>query len=141
MSGTTLRIVTAVVLFIHGIGHIMGVLPALQLVDVNGWNSRSWLLTPILGEAASRILSIILFLVALVGFVASALALLGWIVPHDWWRTLAVVSAVISVVTIVLFWNAFVSFFPNKVGALGVDIAVLVCLLVLNWPSEAALGY
>jgi hypothetical protein len=141
MSGTTLRIVTAVVLFIHGIGHIMGVLPALQLVDVNGWNSRSWLLTPILGEAASRILSIILFLVALVGFVASALALLGWIVPHDWWRTLAVVSAVISVVTIVLFWNAFVSLFPNKVGALGVDIAVLVCLLVLNWPSEAALGY
>ena len=89
----------------------------------------------------SRILSIILFLVALVGFVASALALLGWVVPHDWWRTLAVVSAVISIVTIVLFWNAFVAFFPNKVGALGVDIAVLVCLLVLNWPTEAMLGY
>jgi hypothetical protein len=27
------------------------------------------------------------------------------------------------------------------VGALGVDIAVLVCLLVLNWPSETAIGY
>lgn len=141
MAGTTLRIIVAAVLFIHGIGHIMGVMPALRLVDVNGWNSRSWLLTPILGEAASRILGIVLFLVALLGFVASALALLGWLVPHEWWRTLAVVSAVVSIVTIVLFWNAFVSFFPNKVGAIGVDIAVLVCLLWLNWPTEAAVGY
>ena len=141
MSGVTLRALVAVVLFIHGIGHVMGVIPALGLSTVEGWNSRSWLLTPILGETISRILSIILFLIALVGFVASALALLGWVVPHDWWRTLAVVSAVISIVTIVLFWNAFVAFFPNKVGALGVDIAVLVCLLVLNWPTEAMLGY
>ena len=141
MSGTTLRALVAVVLFIHGIGHCMGIIPALKLVSVEGWNSRSWLLTPILGETVSRILSIILFSIALVGFLASALALLGWVVPHDWWRTLAVVSAVISIVTIVLFWNAFVTFFPNKVGALGVDIAVLVCLLSLNWPTETMLGY
>jgi hypothetical protein len=119
----------------------MGAMPALRLGDVEGWNSHSWLLTPIIGGTASRILSAILFVAALAGFVLAALALMGWLVPHDWWRTLAVVSAVISIVTIVLFWNAFVAFFPNKVGALGVDIAVLVCLLVLNWPTEAMLGY
>jgi hypothetical protein len=34
-------------------------------------------LTPLLGEAASRILSVLLFLVTLIGFIASALALLG----------------------------------------------------------------
>ena len=68
MSGTTLRIIIAAVLFIHGVGHSMGVMPALRLVDINGWNSRSWLLTPILGETASRILSIVLFLAALAGF-------------------------------------------------------------------------
>jgi hypothetical protein len=141
MSGTVLRALVAVVLFIHGIGHVMGILPALQVVNVKGWNSRSWLLTPLIGETAGRILSIILFVVALIGFVASALALLGWLVPHEWWRTLAVVSAVISIVTIVLFWNAFVALFPNKVGALGMDVAVLACLLVLNWPTEADLGF
>ena len=141
MSGVTLRALLAVVLLIHGIGHVMGVMPALGLSTVEGWNSRSWLLTPILGETISRILSIILFLAALVGFVASSLALLGWLLPHDWWRTLAVVSSVVSIVTIILFWNAFVAFFPNKIGALGVDIAALVCLLVLNWPTEAMLGY
>jgi uncharacterized membrane protein YphA (DoxX/SURF4 family) len=141
MSGTTLRIIVAGVLFIHGVGHFMGMMPALQLASVEGWNSRSWLLTPLIGEGVSRILSALLFLAALLGFVASALGLLGWLVPHEWWRTLAVVSAVVSIVTIVVFWNAFVSLFPNKVGAIGVDIAVLVCLLWLNWPTEAALGY
>lgn len=141
MSPTALRIIIAAVLFIHGIGHFMGVMPALQLFNVKGWNSRSWLLTPLIGEAASRILSAVLFMMALVGFLASAMALLGWLVPHDWWRTLAIVSAVISLITVVLFWNAFVSLIPNKVGALGVDVAVLVCLLVLNWPAEADIGF
>jgi hypothetical protein len=141
MSGVTLRIIIAAILFIHGIGHFMGVMPAMRLVEVTGWNSRSWLLTPLIGETASRILSVVLFLAALVGFVAATLALVGWLVPHESWRTLAVVSAVISIVTIALFWNAFVSLIPNKVGALGVDIAVLVCLLALNWPSEADIGY
>ncbi|MGD8474979.1 MAG: hypothetical protein PVH95_06445 [Anaerolineae bacterium] len=141
MSGTTLRALVAAVLFIHGIGHATGIIPALQLFEVKNWNSRSWLLTPILGETVSRILSIILFLIALIGFIGSTLALLDWVIPHDWWRMLALVSSVISIVTIVLFWNAFVTFFPNKVGAFGVDIAVLVCLLILNWPTEAALGY
>jgi hypothetical protein len=61
--------------------------------------------------------------------------------PHDWWTTLAGVSAAVSLVTIVLYWNAFVLLFFNKVGALRVDIAVLVCLLWLNWPTEVALGH
>lgn len=141
MSPTALRIIIAAVLFIHGIGHFMGVIPAMQLVNVKGWNSRSWLLTPLIGEATSRVLSAVLFMVALVGFIASAMALLGWLVPHKWWQTLAIVSAVLSLITIVLFWNAFVSLIPNKVGALGVDIAVVVCLLMLNWPAEADIGF
>ena len=141
MSGTTLRIIIALVFFVHGVGHAMGIIPALRPVDVKGWSSRSWLLTPVLGEAASRIISIVLFLAAMLGFLAATLALMGWLVPHDSWRALAVVSAVISLVAIGLFWNAFVSLIPNKVGAIAVDIAVLVCLLVLNWPSEADIGF
>jgi hypothetical protein len=141
LSGTTLRALIAAVLFVHGIGHIMGILPALRLFSVQGWNSSSWLLTPIIGQTASRIISALLFALALAGFMLATLALVDWFVPHEWWRTLAVVSAVISIVTVVLFWNAFVAFFPNKVGALGVDIAVLVCLLALNWPTEADIGF
>jgi hypothetical protein len=48
MSVTTLRAIIAAVLFIHGVGHFMGVMPALRLVEITGWNSRSWLLNPLL---------------------------------------------------------------------------------------------
>ena len=141
MSGTTLRIIIALVFFVHGVGHVMGIMPALGLSSVKGWSSRSWLLTPLLGETLSRVISFVLFLAALVGFLAAALGLMGWLVPHDSWRTLAVVSAVISLVAIVLFWNAFVALIPNKVGAIAVDLATLICLLMLNWPSEADIGF
>ena len=141
MSGTTLRFIIALVLFIHGIGHIMGVMPILGLSTMETWNARSWLLTDLLGNTITRIIGFILFVAALIGFVGAALGLMDWLVPHEWWRSLATVSSVISLVAIGLFWNAFVSFFPNKIGAIVVDAAVLVGLLIANWPTEAQLGY
>ncbi len=33
MSGTTLRAIIAFVLLFHGVGHAMGIIPALRLVD------------------------------------------------------------------------------------------------------------
>jgi hypothetical protein len=54
---------------------------------------------------------------------------------------LATVSALISLVALLLYWNALIFFFPHKVGALAVNIATLVCLLVLNWPAETDLGF
>ena len=141
MSPTVLRMIIALVLFVHGIGHVMAFFPALGISSTETWHARSWLLTSVIGESASKVILVILFGAALLGFVGAALALMGWLVPHDVWRTLSIVSAVISLIAIVLYWNAFVALFPNKIGALAVDIAVLVCLLFLNWPSEADIGY
>jgi hypothetical protein len=149
MSPRTLRFLIAGVLSFHGIGHLMGVLPGLRLFKVDasspswlkGWTSHSWLLSGLLGDTASRVLCIALFGAAFTCTIASALGLLGWVVPHDGWRTLALTAAVISLVAVALYWNALMLFFPHKVGALSVDIATLVCLLVLNWPPEAAIGF
>lgn len=141
MSGTTLRFIIAAVLTFHGVGHAMGIIPALREVSLGSWSSRSWLLTDLVGDTISRAICVILYGAALIGFVAAALALLGWLVPHDWWRTLAITSAAISLVAVALYWNALLMLFPHKVGAIGVDIAVLVCLLALNWPTEADIGY
>jgi len=149
MSHTTLRTVIVIVLLFHGIGHLMGVIPALRLINVGesspswlkGWSSHSWLLTGLLGDTAARIISVALFLAALVGAIGTALALLGWGVPHEWWRTLAVASAAISLVAILFYWNALIFFFPHRVGSISVDIAILVCLLWANWPSEVAIGF
>jgi hypothetical protein len=150
MSGTTLRILITLVLLVHGVGHVMGTMPALGLLDderrsgqgwLKNWSSRSWLLTDLLGDTAARVVCVILYGAALIGFLGAALGLAGWLVPHDWWRTLVVVSAGISLVAIALYWNALILLFPHKVGALAVNVATLVCLLVLNWPTEADIGY
>jgi hypothetical protein len=141
MSVTTLGIIMALVLFAHGIGHVMGLITILGLASTETWHARSWLLTGLIGDRASRIVGFILFAAALVGFIGVALGLMDWLVPHDWWRTLAIVSAVISFIAVALFWNAFVMFFPNKVGAIGVNVAVLVGLLAVSWPTEVQLGY
>ncbi|MBN1317577.1 MAG: hypothetical protein JXA42_18990 [Anaerolineales bacterium] len=127
----------------------MGIVPALGLVKTDAsspgwlrnWSSHSWLLTNLLEDSISRIVCIVLFLASLIGFIVVTLALLGWGVPHDLWRRWAIVSAVISLAAIVLFWNALIFLIPHKVGSLGVNIAALVCLLALNWPADSALGF
>ena len=141
MSPTTLRVIIGLVFLVHGIGHVMAFFPVLNISSTEKWHHRSWLLTPIFGDSVSRVINILLFGAAFIGFVGAALGLFGWLVPHELWRTLAVVSAVVSLVALALFWNAFVSLFPNKIGAIAVNIAVLVCLLWLEWPTEADIGY
>ena len=141
MSPTTLRLIIGLVFLLHGIGHTMAFFPALNISSSKKWHYRSWLLTPFIGDTASRVINIILFGAAFIGFIGATLALFDWLVPHNLWRTLAVASAIISLVALSLFWNAFVTLFPNKVGSIAVNFAILICLLWLNWPSEAAIGY
>jgi len=125
MSITTIRAIAGFVLIIHGIGHAMALLPALNIASTDGWHYRSWLLTGILGENLSRVLVVVLFGAAMIGFIAAGLGLLGWLVPQSAWQALAFWSAVLSLIALALFWNAFVMFIPNKVGAIAVNLITL----------------
>ena len=149
MSGTSLRTLIVVVFLIHGVGQFMGIIPALRLFGTESgggpewfrnWTSDSWLLTDLVGSAATRIVCLLLFGAAFIGFVTAGLGLAGGLVPYGWWRPLAVASAAIALVALILFWDALIYFFPHKVGDIAVNLAVLVCLLGLSWPSDAALG-
>lgn len=137
MSTSTIRIITGLVLIIHGIGHAMAFFPALSIISTDKWHYRSWLLTRLLGDTVSRVLVIMLFGAALIGFIAAGLGLFGWLVPHSAWQNLAIVSAVISLMALVLFWNSFAALFPNKIGAIVVDVATLFALLGSGAFSEA----
>ena len=129
MSTSTIRIITGLVLIIHGIGHAMAFFPALNIFSTDKWHYRSWLLSGFLGDTVSRVLVMILFGAAFIGFIAAGLGLFGFLVPHSAWQTLAIISAVISLVALGLFWNSFASLFPNKIGAIVVDAATLWALL------------
>ena len=129
MSTSTIRIITGLVLIIHGIGHAMAFFPALNIYSTDKWHYRSWLMSGFLGDTVSRVLVIILFGAAFFGFIAAGLGLFDFLIPHSAWQFLALISAVISLVALLLFWNSFASLFPNKIGAIVVDLATLWALL------------
>ena len=130
------RLVIAIVFIMHGVGHVMGVFSVFGLFTGQGLSSRSWLLTGILGDSAASWFSLLLWTAALLGFVGAGFGLLGWLVPEPWWQPLAIGAAVISLLGLLLYWHAFFTLM-NKMGAIGVDLAVLVALLWLHWPVEA----
>ena len=139
MSASTLRIVIAVFLFVHAIGHMQGVVAAAGLLNSKSWNASSWLFDNILGQTASRTLALLLFAVCVLGFLATAFSFVGIGLPHGWWRSLAVIFAVPSLAGLVFYWTAFAQLF-NKAGALLVNGWILVGVLALGWPTEAELG-
>jgi len=140
MNPKTLRVIIAVLLFVHAIGHGQGIVASLGLLNSETWNVRSWLFDSLIGEKNSRILATILFTICVLGFLATAFSFLGIGIPHDIWRTLAIIFAIPSVISLIAYWNAFAMFF-NKVGAIGVNGWILIGLLLLKWPSEAEIGF
>jgi hypothetical protein len=138
MSATTLRLITGIVLIAHGIGYSLAFFPAFNIASTDKWDTHSWLLSGLLGDTLSRIVIVILFAIPMIGFIVAGLGVFNILIPHDWWPSLAIVSAIIGLIALALFWNAFPSLFPNKLGAIAVNLIVLWALLGTNALSEAA---
>jgi hypothetical protein len=73
-------------------------------------------------------------LISAAGLIAAALGLFGLIVPAPWWRALAGAGAVTSLVLFILYAH------PLYAIGIGANIAILLVLLWLKWPSLGALG-
>ena len=129
------KVVIAVVLFAHGIGHVLGPLQVARVASVNPtWAGDSWLLTGITGQTLSNIVGLVLWVAAMLGFVAAAAVVMGWL-PASWWVPLAVGSSVVSLVAIALFPTAFPT--TSTVGAVIVDVATLVAVVGFKWAPTA----
>ncbi len=121
MSESTIRILIAGALFVHGIGHTLGFWkPARSLPLVK-------IPAPTLRLAGGAI-----WVLVAVGFIASSMSFYGILVPADWWRPLAAVFAVISLAGLVLLGRSWPIF--NFVGASAMNLTVLAALLWLDWP-------
>jgi hypothetical protein len=127
------------VLILHGVGHLLGVL-AVTSLGGDSWNARSWLLTDPLGDGATKAISVVLWVIGFAVFVVAGLALLEIGFPESWWKPLAVAGAVVSLVALTLFWNAFPVLFPNKIGAIAINAVVLIGILITDWPTEEMLA-
>ncbi len=132
-----LKILFAVFLIAHGLVHaILAAAPIPNDPDSKPGafftaSDRSWLL-PQLGMNASTVQWIGIILVALstLGFVLAGLGVFGVPGLTTVWRTVAVVSACISLLLLIAFWHPWL-----VVGVL-IDIGILIALLWVKWPPE-----
>ncbi|MDR3546386.1 MAG: hypothetical protein P4L30_11540 [Candidatus Limnocylindrales bacterium] len=142
MSDQTIKLIAAGVLLVHGLGHggALGALAWIRLrpgASTGDWAAaRSWLIPSLSGETATAIASAF-WVASLVGFVVAAMSFWGVAVPGSVWRPLAVAAALVSTTGIVAFFGTWPLF--NTFAALGVNVAVLVAVLWLRWPTEAML--
>jgi hypothetical protein len=132
MSSNSWRILIALVVAVHGIGHTYFLVYVLDLVQQEQ-AGPSWLLGGRLPDAVVKAVGVLIWLLAMVGFVAAGVGVFG---QHDWWRWLAVASSVVSLLGLCLFLQAKLPFF--NAGAM--DVIILVTLLLLHWPSPALIG-
>lgn len=102
---------------------------------------HSWLLSDILGDAVSPLAKVV-YGVATVGFVAAGVGVLGLPAVQDWWRVLAVVSAVTAIAGFVIFFNgvmgAWSIFVQGAVGAI-LDVGILIGLYSI-WQSGTSVS-
>jgi hypothetical protein len=143
MSDQAIKLIATSVLLVHGLGH-GGALAALAWIRLRpgtptgGWlAARSWLVPSLTGDTAMTIAAAF-WIVSLVGFVIAAMSFWGVVVPGSVWRPLAVASAIVSTVGVVLFLGTWPMNYT--LAALGVNVAVLVAVLWLGWPPEATFG-
>lgn len=115
----------------HGIGHVLGWMPAWGIARFEGVSSSSWLLGRF-GDVAERTVAGALFLAPTVGFVTAVAAMAG---GHPWFRGIAVASAAVSLAASAVFPRALPV--GSTVGSVAVDLAVLVALVVARWEPAA----
>lgn len=76
----------------------------------------------------------VLWLVAGAALIAAALGLFGFLVPPTYWRALAGAGAIVSLVLLVVYAH------PLYAIGFAADLAVLLVLLLGQWPSPETLG-
>jgi len=131
-----LRFIIGVFIVLHGLVHLLYSGQSWRLFELQPgmvWPEGSWAFSKLLGDEATRLLASISYVLAAIGFVAGGT---GILMRQAWWRPVVVGSAAFSAVIIFLFWDAEMQMLADK-GLIGllINIAILVALLILRWPS------
>ena len=96
---------------------------------------RSWLLSRLgLNPSIVKWLGIILVVLATLGFVLAGLGVFGVPGLVGIWRTITVVSAIVSLLLLVLFWH------PWLIVGLLIDAGLLIVLQWGNWSPADLIG-
>lgn len=136
MSAKTIKILVFLTLLVHGIGHIQGVVSSLGVKFKDSDSNLSWILKG-LGVNTNHIICLLLYLGAALFGIVTALCFKDWLFSGCNWQSFALITALISTASLVLFPNALAMFF-NKAGAAAVNLIIYYSILFNGqWPSAA----
>lgn len=129
------KVFFGVFIILHGLVHMWYFTLSQKLVTFQadmGWTGKSWLFTNALGDTATRSLAGLLYALATIVFAVGGI---GFMIQQDWWRPVAIGSAIFSSAILILFWDGSLNLLVEK-GLLGllINLAILIGLLVFNWP-------
>ena len=114
-----LRVVSAIVLVAHGLGHVLGFLAAWTSITM-GFTGRPWIFGGAeIGSPVGKLFGLV-WLVALAGFVAAGYALYR---DESWWGTVAVAASILSLAVILPWWNTVTP--GSRFGAVLVDMIAI----------------
>jgi hypothetical protein len=140
-----MKIIVAIFLVVHGIivasqssGSFNPVGGVKNPVWLSWWPTnlgQSWLLSP-LGIERSLIAKAggLLWLVAGIALVAAGLGALGFVIPHAWWRSLALIGATLSLFMLAIYLH------PLYGVGISASVIILLALLWQGWPILARVG-
>jgi len=115
-----IKVLVGLFLIAHGLVHALYFVPPEP--DYPMTAGKSWLVTRVgLSLSVVKPVVIALVVVALIGFILLALSHWGLLVPASWFKTLALISAVASLLLIALTWDKWFVF------------AVLINIGILYW--------
>jgi hypothetical protein len=123
----------AAILFAHGWVHLVFLLPPTgrRAADQGAENpfdmDRSWLIERGADHRVIHRVGMAVALVTFVSFAAAALAVLGWLVPTDWWAGLLTTGAVGSTVLLVL------SFAPDLILGFVINAGLMTLAIQTSW--------
>lgn len=121
-SRTILAAVTAFLLAAHGAIHLWWVSPptaAAALVDP----ANAWAVEQGMSEALLRALTALLAPLVFLLFAASAVGVLGWLLPAGRWRAVTLVASLLSLLLLVLYFD------PSGWVGFVVDLGLLAALI------------
>lgn len=126
------RILTGLIIVLHGLVHLWYFTLSQKLVEFQpemGWTGKSWIFTNLIGDAATRSLASVLYVLAAIGLVAGGT---GIFIQQDWWRPVLAGSAIFSSAVILLFWDGSTAMLVQK-GMLGflINLVILAAVLVI----------
>lgn len=136
-----MKLLISILLIIHGLivagqsaGSFGSTIPGevQNPIFVSWWPinmGRSWLFSWLGLDKTLAIYRIggVLWLIGGIALVAAGLSLLGFVVPTDWWRGLAVGGAAISLFMLAIYLH------PIMIIGTASSLAILVALLWLRW--------